>query len=113
MGRIASLAESLFERTDVAIEVAEELPTQNHVVVCGYGQVGRNIVQLLREHSYPVIVIDQSESRIQEVREAGIAYIYGNAASLNVLEKAGVQTAQGMAIALPDPMSTGFVSSDR
>ncbi|MBD2020139.1 NAD-binding protein, partial [Leptolyngbya sp. FACHB-36] len=94
------------ERTDVPLEIAEDLPHQNHVVVCGYGQVGRNIVQLLREHNYPVIVIDQSEQRIQEVREAGIPYIYGNAASLHVLEKAGVETAQGMAIALPDPMST-------
>jgi CPA2 family monovalent cation:H+ antiporter-2 len=94
------------ERTDVALAVADDLPTQNHVVVCGYGQVGRNIVQLLREHNYPVIVIDQSERRIQAMREAGILYVYGNAASLHVLEKAGVQTAQGMAIALPDPMST-------
>lgn len=94
------------EKTDRPLEVAEELPIQNHVVVCGYGRIGQNIVRLLRDHSYPVIVIDQSESRIQELREAGIAYIYGNAASLHVLEKAGVTTAQGMAIALPDPMST-------
>jgi CPA2 family monovalent cation:H+ antiporter-2 len=98
--------QAYLERTDVALAVADDLPTQNHVVVCGYGQVGRNIVQLLREHSYPVIVIDQSERRIQAMREAGILYVYGNAASLHVLEKAGVQTAQGMAIALPDPMST-------
>lgn len=94
------------ERTDTPLEISEELPIQNHVVICGYGRVGQNIVQLLRDHSYPVIVIDQSESRIQELREAGIPYIYGNAASLHVLEKAGVKTAQGMAIALPDPMST-------
>jgi CPA2 family monovalent cation:H+ antiporter-2 len=92
--------------TDIPLEVAEDLPTQNHVVVCGYGRIGQNIVQLLRDHSYPVIVIDQSERRIQELREANIPYIYGNAASLHVLEKAGVETAQGMAIALPDPMST-------
>lgn len=94
------------DRTDVPVEVSEDLPSQNHVVVCGYGRIGHNIVQLLREHSYPVIVIDQSERRIQELREAGIPYIYGNAASLHVMEKAGVKAAQGMAIALPDPMST-------
>lgn len=94
------------DRTDVPLEVDEDLPSQNHVVVCGYGRIGHNIVQLLREHSYPVIVIDQSERRIQELREAGIPYIYGNAASLHVMEKAGVKAAQGMAIALPDPMST-------
>ena len=94
------------DRTDLPREVSDEHPIQNHVVVCGYGRVGRNIVQLLHEHKYPVLVIEQSEQIIQQLREAKIPYVYGNAASLHVLEKAGVDQAQGMAIALPDPMST-------
>jgi len=98
--------EQYLEKTDVPLAIADDLPSQNHVVVCGYGRVGRNIVQLLREQGYPVLVVDQSERQIQELRDVGIPYIYGNAASLHVLDKAGVKTAQGMAIALPDPMST-------
>ncbi len=97
---------SLLEGSDVPIEVAETLPLSNHVVVCGYGKVGQNIVRILQDHHYPVVVIDQAESRVQELRDANIPYIYGNAASLHVLEKAGVNTAKGLAIALPDPMST-------
>lgn len=110
--RLFTWAESLpflkkyLEASDVPLAIADDLPTQNHVVVCGYGQIGRNIVRLLQDRNYPVVVVDQSESRIQQVREAGLPYIYGNAASLHVLEKAGVAQAQGMAIALPDPMST-------
>jgi CPA2 family monovalent cation:H+ antiporter-2 len=87
-------------------ELPENLPRQNHIVVCGYGRVGRNIVQLLQEHHHPVVVIDQSEQVIEQLRTANIPYIYGNAASLHVMEAAGVQQAKGMAIALPDPMST-------
>jgi monovalent cation:H+ antiporter-2, CPA2 family len=97
---------SLLEESDSAVEVSENLPLENHVVVCGYGRIGSNIVQLLRDHHFPVVVIDQSERRAQELREAGIPYVYGNAASLHVLEKAGVTRAKGMAITLPDPMST-------
>ncbi|MDX2099541.1 MAG: NAD(P)-binding protein, partial [Leptolyngbyaceae cyanobacterium bins.59] len=74
--------------------------------MCGYGRMGRNIVRLLQSHGYPVIVIEQSEQVIQELRDSQIPYVYGNAASLPVLEKAGVDQAKGMAIALPDPMST-------
>ncbi len=92
--------------TDVPREVSVDLPVQDHFVVCGYGQVGRNVVRLLQEHNYPVLVIDQSESQIQQLREASIPYVYGNAASLHVLETAGVEQAKGMAIALPDPMSS-------
>ncbi|MGH2415647.1 MAG: NAD-binding protein, partial [Microcystaceae cyanobacterium] len=88
------------------LAVAEELPTKNHVVVCGYGRVGRNLVKLLQQHNLPIVVIDQAESRIQQLREAGVSYIYGNCVSFHVLETAGVNTARGLAIALPDPMST-------
>ncbi|NJM72993.1 MAG: sodium:calcium exchanger [Scytonema sp. RU_4_4] len=88
------------------LEVAEELPTKDHVVVGGYGRVGRNLVKLLQQHNLPVVVIEQAESRIQQLREAGVPYVYGNCVSFYVLETAGVDTARGMAIALPDPMST-------
>ena len=88
------------------LAVADELPTKNHVVVCGYGRVGRNLVKLLQQHDLPVVVIDQAESRIQQLREAEVPYVYGNCVSFHVLDTAGVNTARGMAIALPDPMST-------
>jgi CPA2 family monovalent cation:H+ antiporter-2 len=95
----------ILDGADKPLEVPEHLPTQNHIVVCGYGGIGRNIVQLLQAYKQPVVVIDQSEQRIQQLREAEIPYVYGNAASLHVLEAAGVEQARGIAIALPDPMS--------
>jgi CPA2 family monovalent cation:H+ antiporter-2 len=90
---------------DKPLAVAEELPVKDHVVVCGYGRVGQNLVKLLQQHNLPVVVIDQSESRIQQLREAGVPYVYGNCASFYVLDTAGVHEAKGMAIAIPDPMS--------
>ncbi|ACK71370.1 sodium/hydrogen exchanger [Gloeothece citriformis PCC 7424] len=93
-------------QADIPLEIAEDLPFKDHIVVCGYGRVGRNIVQLLHDRGYSVLVIDQSEQRIQQLREAKIPYIYGSAGSLQVLEKARVSQAKGMAIALADPMST-------
>ncbi|MBW4480376.1 MAG: cation:proton antiporter [Tolypothrix brevis GSE-NOS-MK-07-07A] len=88
------------------LDVSEELPIKEHVIICGYGRVGRNLVKLLQQHDLPMVVIDQSESRIQQLREAGVPYVYGNCVSLHVLETAGVNNASSMAIALPDPMST-------
>jgi len=94
------------EQRDRPLDMAADLPNQNHIVVCGYGRVGRNIVRLLQDRHYPILVIDQSERAIQQLRDAGIPYVYGNASSLHVLEKAGVDQAKGLAIALPDPIST-------
>ncbi len=103
-----------FDQTGTILGRSEDLPGENHVVVCGYGRVGRKVVQLLQAHNYPVVVIDLSEAAIQELRSDStphresdrIPYIYGNAASLHVLESAGVRHAKAMAIALPDSMST-------
>ncbi|MBD2327782.1 cation:proton antiporter [Alkalinema sp. FACHB-956] len=93
-------------KADGLMDSSDELPQKSHVVICGYGWTGRNLVKLLQQQNCPVVVVEQSESRIQQLRDGGIPYIYGNAASLHVLEKAGVAEARSMAIALPDPMST-------
>ncbi len=93
-------------QADVAIELSEDAPYKDHVVVCGYGRIGRNIVKLLTDQNHSVLVIDQSESRVQQLRDAGIPYLYGNSGSLHVLDKAGITKAKGLAIALSDPVST-------
>lgn len=97
---------SLLDQVDELLEVAINTPRQNHVVICGYGRVGSNLVRQVQEHGYPLVVVEQSESEIQSLREAGVDYVYGNAASLHVLKTAGVDKARSLAIALPDPMST-------
>ena len=97
---------TVLETSQKIKEVSEEFPQQNHIIVCGYGRVGKNLVKLLQSHNYPVVVIDQSEQVVQELRNNNIPYLYGNAASLHVLETAGVDRATSMAIALSDPMST-------
>jgi monovalent cation:H+ antiporter-2, CPA2 family len=95
-----------FTAGELPKEVAIGDALQNHIVVCGYGRVGRNLVSLLQEHKYPLVAIDQSEAAIQKLREAKVPYVYGNAASLYVLEKAGVHRAKSLVISLPDPVST-------
>lgn len=94
------------DSSSMPLEVGTDLPLQDHVVVCGYGGLGRNLVRMVQEHGLPVVVIDQSESKIQQLREAKVPYVYGNASSLRVLETAGVDKARSLAIAVGDPVST-------
>jgi len=78
---------------------------KDHVVICGYGKTGQSLVKILQERQYPVVVVDHSEAATQKLREAGIPYVYGSAASLHILEKAGVDQAKSMVVLLPDAMS--------
>lgn len=77
-----------------------------HVVVAGYGRVGQVIVKILQSEGYPVLVIENSEASVQRLRMHQIPYIFGDADSELVLEKAHLETAKALAIALPDPAST-------
>lgn len=79
---------------------------RDHVVVAGYGRVGQIIVNILRSQGYQVLVIENSEAGIKKLRQEGIPYIFGEGDSELVLEKAHLEKAKALAIALPDPATT-------
>lgn len=78
----------------------------NHVVVAGYGRVGQTLVRMLDFQRHTILVIDNNEAALQTLRERNIPYLFGDASSALVLEKANLAQAKAMAIALPDPMAT-------
>jgi CPA2 family monovalent cation:H+ antiporter-2 len=78
----------------------------DHVVVAGYGRVGRTLVRMLYFQGYKILVIDNDEAALQTLRDQKIPYLFGDASSQVVLEKANLPKAKSMAIALPDPMAT-------
>ena len=78
----------------------------SHVVVAGYGRVGQVVVKILLSQGYPVVVIDNCEPAIQRLRNKQIPYLFGDADSELVLEKAHLEKAKALVIALPDPAST-------
>lgn len=78
----------------------------NHVVVAGYGRVGKVLVKVLRDRNYHILVIENSEAAVRSLRQEKIPYIFGDADSELVLAKAHLTSAKAIAIALPDPSST-------
>ncbi|MBD1909956.1 MULTISPECIES: cation:proton antiporter [unclassified Leptolyngbya] len=94
-------------RTPVSLYMAgldEELV--DHVVVVGYGRVGATLVRMLYFQGYSILVIDNNEAALQTLRDRKIPYLFGDASSTLVLEKANLKRAKAMAIALPDPLAT-------
>lgn len=82
----------------------EEL--RDHVIVAGFGRVGQTVMRMLYFQGHPMVIIDNNEAVLPILRERKIPYLYGDASSDLVLEKAGVRRAKAMAITLPDPMAT-------
>lgn len=86
--------------------VAVEETISGHIVVAGYGRVGQTLVRLLRSQGYEVLVIDNHEANTQALRQKKIPYLYGDATSELVLQKAHLSRAVALVIALPDPLAS-------
>ena len=86
------------------IQLADTI--RDHVVVAGFGRVGRVIVSILQQQGYPVLVLENSEAAVRKLRQDRLPFVYGDAHSELVLEKAHLEQAKALAIALPDPSST-------
>ncbi len=93
-------------KLDMPQELSANAELKDHVVVCGYGRIGQGIVTLLLSKGYPVLVIEDSESKVQILRSQNIPYLYGNCSSPFVLEKAEIDHARSMLIAISDPIAT-------
>lgn len=53
----------------------------NHVIVCGYGRVGRNVAQELKAEGLPFVVIDPNPEKIAGIQEDGFLALHGNASN--------------------------------
>jgi CPA2 family monovalent cation:H+ antiporter-2 len=80
----------------------KELTLRDHVVVCGYGRVGKYIGRALSMVGVPFVVVDYDQGLIRDLRNQGVPVIYGDPADMDVLDFAEVEHARVVIIAIPD-----------
>ena len=67
---------------------------KDHYIICGYGQVGRTIVDQLLKMEIPFVLIEINESLCNELLKEGINVIRGDARRRSVLREAGIERAK-------------------
>jgi monovalent cation:H+ antiporter-2, CPA2 family len=90
----------------------EPLPTtqlHDHVVLVGYGRVGRIVADSLSEDRLPVLVIEEIRPSVLQAREAGLEAIHGNATNREVIEAANLAAARCLLVAIPNAFEGGQV----
>ena len=75
---------------------------ENHYIVCGYGRMGRQIVNDLRIRDESFVVIESSHTFEERFLEEHIPYVIGNATYDDVLLDARIEQATGLVAALSD-----------
>lgn len=107
----------LFLATDVARTIIEgEIRTvlgrvrrsrmidrlSGHHVVCGFGRMGRAVVDELRRRHLDFVVVDRNGERVRDMQAEGIAAIQGDATSEETLREAHIDSARGMVSCVND-----------
>ena len=93
-------------RTVVSGEVAEMVGQQQreqalreinkHIIVCGYGRMGKLVCQEFGRNGVPFVLIDVSEEVLRDVDLAHGLTLVGDATADDVLKKAGIDRARAL-----------------
>lgn len=88
---------------------------KDHVIICGFGRVGRNLGTVLSAYDIPYLVIELNHGVIDDLSERGIPALYGDATSQLLMVKANLKDAACIILTMPDPSAimaiTRFVRS--
>ncbi len=94
-------------RAAPAPDLPRAVTESNHVIVVGYGRVGRRVADALAEQHVPVVVVESDLERVEEIRQIGRSAILGNAVRDEVLRAAGIERARMLLIAVPNGLEAG------
>ncbi|HSB99683.1 MAG TPA: cation:proton antiporter [Burkholderiaceae bacterium] len=101
----SALARKLEARDDPLAELPLSTDSKylaRQVVLVGYGAVGRGIASSLAARQIPVVVVDQNRSRVEALREQGLAAVVGDAAQPDVMVQAHIAKAGLLVVATPE-----------
>ena len=75
----------------------------DHVIIAGFGRVGRTLARILQKHGQPWLSLDADPARVARSREEGLPVFYGDAAGHSILRVVGAERARAAVITLDDP----------
>ncbi|MBL0871337.1 MAG: cation:proton antiporter [Phycisphaerales bacterium] len=77
-----------------------------HVIIAGFGVVGRSLADRLDLIDIPFVVVDMNQSTINTQIKLGRRAIYGDISNAEVLESAGIAHADAVMLTIPDDEAT-------
>ena len=92
-----------------AVDPLAELPGEvqperltGHVVLVGYGRVGRRVGEALHQHGATFVVAEWNRESVEQLRRSGHLAVFGDAGDAGVLIQAHVARARMLVIAVAD-----------
>ncbi|AXB79004.1 YbaL family putative K(+) efflux transporter [Novosphingobium sp. P6W] len=90
-------------------EAEHEKRREEHVILVGYGRVGRLVAAGLRATPTAVLLIEAQPDLARRAQADGFQVVTGNAVEAAILEEAGIARAHRMVIAIPEGFEAGAI----
>ncbi len=75
---------------------------ENHVIVCGYGDMGKYICRALKLSNIPYVVVDYDYYLVKSARGEDVSVVYGDSTQVDVLDSIGTQRATCLVAVVPN-----------
>ncbi len=89
-------------RIDRDLSPIDELSIRNHIIICGYGRVGRLIGRALLLANIPFVAIDYNFQTVEKARKEGVNIIYGDPTDQDILDYAEIENARILILSIPN-----------
>lgn len=73
---------------------------QDHIIICGYGRMGRPLAEGMRRHGKQLVIIEKDDELVQRAKQDRFLVIHGDGTEDENLQAAGVERASGLAAVL-------------
>ncbi|CAQ83069.1 MULTISPECIES: YbaL family putative K(+) efflux transporter [Photorhabdus] len=97
------LEETLEEETQIPVDIC------GHTIIVGYGRIGSLLCQRLQEQEFPLVVIENTRAKFEELGEQGISAVMGNAASKDIMSLARLDCAYSLLLTIPNGYEAGEI----
>jgi len=82
---------------------------EGHIILCGFGRVGRGAAEELRKAGASFVVIDNNDERVERAMKAGMLAVLADASRDETLRDVGIARAKGLIATLASDADNLFV----
>jgi voltage-gated potassium channel len=82
---------------------------EGHIILCGFGRVGRGAADELRQAGVPFVVVDNNDDKIELAMRSGMLAVLADASRDETLIEVGVEKARGLIATLATDADNLFV----
>lgn len=96
---------------DETQEEVAQIPVDicGHAIIVGYGRVGTILAEKLRQKDIPIVVIENTRARFEELAKNGFRSLIGNAVNKALMKLARIDCAQTLLVTIPNGYEAGQI----